>query len=59
MSSVRVLVFEDSNVDQLDPITTGRPAFAVTCAGYRLIDWLERLQAPMTAAVRRRVRVLR
>lgn len=56
MSSLRVLVFEDSNVDQLDPITTGRPAFAVTCAGYRLIDWLERLQAPMTAAVRRHLR---
>jgi glucose-1-phosphate thymidylyltransferase len=40
---MQVLVFEDDAVVQLYPITVGRPAYAITCATYRLIDWLIRL----------------
>jgi glucose-1-phosphate thymidylyltransferase len=47
-----ILLFEDRQVDNLSPITIGRPAFAVTCAGYRLIDWIERLSEPARAVVR-------
>ena len=47
-----ILLFEDRQVDHLSPITIGRPAFAITCAGYRLIDWIERLGEPARAVVR-------
>jgi glucose-1-phosphate thymidylyltransferase len=47
-----ILLFEDRRVDDLYPITVGRPAFAITCAGYRLIDWIVRLDEPARAVVR-------
>jgi glucose-1-phosphate thymidylyltransferase len=47
-----VVVFEDSDVGQLFPITTGRPALAISCGGYRLIDLLETLGEPLCAVVR-------
>lgn len=49
---MRVLLFEDHSIDQLAPITTSRPAYAITCASYRLIDWVRRLNLPMAAEVR-------
>lgn len=47
-----VIVFEDEAVSRLYPITTGRPAYAVTCGGYRLIDWLRELDVPCRGIVR-------
>jgi glucose-1-phosphate thymidylyltransferase len=47
-----ILLFEDRHVDNLYPITVGRLAFAITCAGYRLLDWIERLGKPARAVVR-------
>jgi glucose-1-phosphate thymidylyltransferase len=47
-----LVVFEDADVAQLYPISTGRPAFAITCGGYRLIELLETLDAPTSAVVR-------
>lgn len=47
-----IVIFEDDAVDRLYPITLSRPAYAITCGGYRLIDWLERWQQPMRAVVR-------
>ncbi len=47
-----ILVFEDAQVEQLSPITTGRAACAVTVASYRLIDLLERLGQPMCGLLR-------
>ena len=38
-----VIVFEDSKVSDLHPITVARPAYAITCAGFRLVDWLTQL----------------
>jgi UDP-N-acetylglucosamine diphosphorylase / glucose-1-phosphate thymidylyltransferase / UDP-N-acetylgalactosamine diphosphorylase / glucosamine-1-phosphate N-acetyltransferase / galactosamine-1-phosphate N-acetyltransferase len=33
-----VLLFEDAAVSQLDPIAVGKPAFAISCGGRRLLD---------------------
>ena len=49
---MRLIVFEDTAVTKLDPITTGRPAYAVTCGGYRLVDWLRKLGASLHGIVR-------
>ncbi len=47
-----VLVFEDEQVARLHPVTTARPAYAVSCGSFRLIDWLAELNAPLGSAVR-------
>jgi len=49
---MRAIVFEDQNVSRLHPITTSRAAYAVTCGGYRLIDWLRKLDVPLQGIVR-------
>jgi glucose-1-phosphate thymidylyltransferase len=33
---MQTILFEDQLVDQLAPVTIGRPAFAISCAGWRL-----------------------
>jgi glucose-1-phosphate thymidylyltransferase len=43
---MNILVFEDELVDQLYPLTIGRPAYALSCGSYRLIDWLALLGRP-------------
>jgi len=45
--SKSLLCFEDSAVDRLAPITTARPAYAISCASFRLIDWLRELDLPL------------
>jgi UDP-N-acetylglucosamine diphosphorylase/glucosamine-1-phosphate N-acetyltransferase len=49
---VIIVVFEDENVVDLAPITTGRPAYGITCASYRLLDLLQELQLPIYGIVR-------
>lgn len=49
---MNIVVFEDAEVQQLYPITTGRPAFDITCAGFRLIDWLKKMDCPLHAWIR-------
>ena len=53
---MQIVVFEDDQVGRLHPITIGRPAYAITCASYRLIDWVGELArdlaAPLSAVVR-------
>ena len=51
-----ILLFEDTHVTQLAPISTSRPAFQITCGGYRLIDILQRLGEPLSASVRPHLR---
>jgi UDP-N-acetylglucosamine diphosphorylase/glucosamine-1-phosphate N-acetyltransferase len=48
---MQLLVFEDDLVHRLYPITVGRPAFAVTCASFRLIDWVAELARGLGARV--------
>jgi glucose-1-phosphate thymidylyltransferase len=47
-----IVIFEDKQVERLFPITLSRPAYAVTCGSYRLIDWLAGWQQPLRAVVR-------
>ena len=49
---INTLVFEDELVQQLAPITTGRLAYAVSCASYRLIDFLLPIAGPTVGLVR-------
>ena len=49
---MHIHVYEDDRVDQLFPITTGRPAYAISCASYRLIDWLANLNGSLSGSVR-------
>jgi glucose-1-phosphate thymidylyltransferase len=53
---LNALLFEDPLVARLDPVTTGRAAFAVSCGSYRLIDLLPQLQLPLAARVRHHLR---
>jgi glucose-1-phosphate thymidylyltransferase len=49
---INTLVFEDNRVSDLAPITTSRPAYAITCATYRLIDLIEPIAGPTVGLVR-------
>lgn len=49
---MNILVFEDDAVEQLFPVTTGRPAYAISCGSYRLVDWLEKLSPCVVGSVR-------
>ena len=50
--TVQIITFEDEHVHNLYPVTLGRPAYAVLCGSYRLIDWIERLDRSPRALVR-------
>jgi glucose-1-phosphate thymidylyltransferase len=51
-----IVCFEDSKVSDLHPITIARPAYTVTCAGFRLVDWLVRLSVATQSDLRGQVR---
>ena len=55
---MNILVFEDSLVDNLYPVTTGRPAYAITCGSFRLLDWLVQLGKPLSGWVRPHLKTL-
>ena len=54
---MQIVLFEDDRVDQLAPLTMGRPAYAIGCASYRLIDLVE-LLGPVRCIVREYLRAL-
>jgi glucose-1-phosphate thymidylyltransferase len=51
-----IVLFEDEHVSALDPVALGKPAFAITCGGYRLFDIVDQLELPVSAYVRPHVR---
>ncbi len=53
---MQIICFEDERVEQLRPITVARPAYAITCASFRLIDWLRRIPGTLTGSVRSHLR---
>lgn len=53
---MQLIVFEDDQVSRLHPITLGRPAYAIGCGSYRLIDWLDRLVAETGGVLRSVIR---
>lgn len=55
---MQIICFEDDRVEQLRPITQARPAYAITCASFRLIDWLHRLSGTLSGSVRTYLEVI-
>ncbi|WP_254508586.1 putative sugar nucleotidyl transferase [Anatilimnocola floriformis] len=53
---MQIIVFEDEQINRLFPITVGRPAYAMTCGSYRLIDWLAVLNTELSCSLRGIVR---
>ena len=53
---MQIICFEDDAVDQLRPITLARPAYAISCASLRLIDWLQRMPGRLAVSVRPHLR---
>ncbi|MEX2114621.1 MAG: putative sugar nucleotidyl transferase [Pirellulales bacterium] len=51
-----IVLFEDQHVVQLDPVAIGKPAFAIGCGGYRLIDLVATLGEPIQVRVRTHLR---
>lgn len=55
---MNILVFEDAATNGLFPITTGKPAYAITCAGFQLHHWLEQLPGNLVGLVRTHLETL-
>jgi glucose-1-phosphate thymidylyltransferase len=53
-----IICFEDAAVQRLAPVVTARPAYAISCASFRLIDWLKRLGLPILASCRPHLRAI-
>jgi UDP-N-acetylglucosamine diphosphorylase/glucosamine-1-phosphate N-acetyltransferase len=53
---MQIILFEDALVDQLAPITIGRPAFSITCSGWRLDELLCDSLGKIQTSVRRHLR---
>lgn len=57
-SSLLILAFEDDAIEQLQPVVTARPGYAISCASFRLIDWLRMIDRPIVGTVRKHLRTL-
>lgn len=55
---MNILVFEDATTNGLFPITTGKPAYAITCAGFQLHHWLSQLPGNLVGMVRTHLETL-
>ncbi|TWU48498.1 Bifunctional protein GlmU [Rubripirellula tenax] len=55
---MQIICFEDDRVDQLRPVAVARPAYAITSASFRLIDWLRRLPGTLSGSVRPYLRLI-
>ncbi|MBI2827519.1 MAG: glucose-1-phosphate thymidylyltransferase [Planctomycetia bacterium] len=53
-----ILLFEDAQVTQLYPVSIGKPAFRISCGGYRLIDLVADLGQPVDVRVRPHLRAV-
>ncbi|MFW5923835.1 MAG: putative sugar nucleotidyl transferase, partial [Planctomycetota bacterium] len=50
-----IVLFEDNRVDRLEPVTTVRPAFGVTCAAWNLHEIACLAHCSISHIVRKRV----
>lgn len=57
-SKPTIICFEDAAVQRLAPVVTARPAYAISCASHRLIDWLGRLDLLILADCRPHLRAV-
>ena len=55
---MQTICFEDERVERLRPVIHARPAYAITCASFRLVDWLRELPGALTASVRDYLQVI-
>ena len=55
---MNVVLFEDDHLERLYPITLSRPAFAISCGSYRLIDLVTCWQRPFCYVVRPHLMVI-
>jgi UDP-N-acetylglucosamine diphosphorylase/glucosamine-1-phosphate N-acetyltransferase len=58
LSHPTILCFEDAAVQRLAPVVTARPAYAISCASNRLVDWLRQLDLPIVADCRPHLRAI-
>ncbi len=49
---MRIVVFEDTHVAQLYPMTLGRAAYTIRCGGENLAFWIERMGGQVSGLVR-------
>lgn len=54
-----VVLFEDEQVQQLYPVTVGRPAFCIACGGYTLLELIEEQGWPRREYTRPHIRTYR
>ena len=52
MSIKSILLFEDAATQQLAPVSLTRPAWAIRCGSFRLIDWVQQFGGKITSFVR-------
>lgn len=56
---MKIFLFEDSRVSQLYPVTTGKPAYSISCGSYSLLDLIAELGGEVHAWVRPHLRDFR
>jgi glucose-1-phosphate thymidylyltransferase len=49
---MQIIVFEDSLVEQLEPLSLARPAYSLVCGSLSLADWLNQQDRPIRGLVR-------
>ncbi len=55
---MNTILFEDTGTKQLAPITLTRPAWAISCASFRLVDWVTEQSNNTTGVVRPHLQTL-
>ncbi|QEG25112.1 putative sugar nucleotidyl transferase [Mariniblastus fucicola] len=55
---MNIILFEDSAARQLAPISLTRPAWAIRCASFRLVDWIEPMASSIQSVVRPHLQTL-
>lgn len=55
---MQIICFEDEGVERLRPIIHARPAYGITCASFRLVDWLRQMPGTLAGAVRDYLQVI-
>lgn len=49
---MNIILFEDSGANELAPVSLTRPVWAIRCASFRLVDWIESMASSVTSFVR-------
>lgn len=55
---MHIILFEDSGAKQLAPVSLTRPAWAIRCGSFRLIDWVQSIANSVSSHVRPHLQTL-